>query len=50
VVRTDTGPGGLVQLGGPRNSTGLLELTKTPLGPEQAPADEEPEDQGPMPF
>jgi hypothetical protein len=50
VVRTDTGSGSLVQLGGPRNSPGLLEITKTPLGPEQAPADTEPENQGPMPF
>jgi hypothetical protein len=50
VVRTDTSPGGLVRLGGPRNSTGLLELTKTPLGPEQDQPADEPADQEPMPF
>jgi hypothetical protein len=54
VVRTDTGPGARIQLGGPKNSTGLLELTNTPLGPEHDQPAEEPEDQpadqGPMPF
>ncbi len=50
VVRTDTGPGVRVQLSGPRNSTGLLELTKTPLGPEHDQPEDKPENQGPMPF
>ncbi len=50
VVRTDTGPGVRVQLGGPRNSTGLLELAKTPLGPEHDQPADQPADQGPMPF